>query len=97
MNRKYTREKYLRIIKKLRKKIPGVAVTTDIIVGFPAETEKDFQRTLDIIKKAGFKSAFTFKYSPRANTKAFNIKDDVRAEIKKERLARLNRIFYNSV
>ncbi len=97
MNRKYTREKYLKIIKKLRKKIPGVAVTTDIIVGFPTETEKDFQQTLDIIKKAGFKSAFTFKYSPRENTKAFNMKDDVRAEIKKERLARLNTIFYNSI
>jgi tRNA-2-methylthio-N6-dimethylallyladenosine synthase len=97
MNRKYTREKYLKIIKKLKNRIPGVAVTTDIIVGFPTETEKDFQQTLDIIKKTGIKSAFTFKYSPRANTKAFNIKDDVRAEIKKERLARLNRIFYNSV
>jgi len=97
MNRKYTGEKYLKIIKKLRKKIPDVAVTTDIIVGFPAETEKDFQQTLDIIKKAGFKSAFTFKYSPRENTKAFKMKDDVTAEIKKERLARLNTIFYNSV
>ena len=96
MNRKYTKEKYLKIIKKLRKKIPGVAVTTDIIVGFPTETEKDFQQTLDIIKKAGFKSAFTFKYSPRENTKAFSMKDDVLAEIKKERLAKLNAIFYNS-
>lgn len=97
MNRKYTREKYLKIIKKLKNRIPGVAVTTDIIVGFPTETEKDFQQTLDIVKKAGFKSAFTFKYSPRENTKAFNMKDDVPAEIKKERLARLNTIFYNNV
>ena len=95
MNRKYTGEKYLKIIKKLKNRIPGVVVTTDIIVGFPTETEKDFQQTLDIIKKAGFKSAFTFKYSPRENTKAFNMKDDVLVEIKKERLARLNRIFYN--
>ncbi|HAX61051.1 MAG TPA: tRNA (N6-isopentenyl adenosine(37)-C2)-methylthiotransferase MiaB [Elusimicrobia bacterium] len=97
MNRKYTRGKYLKIIKKLRKKIPGVAITTDIIVGFPTETEKDFRQTLDIIKKVGFKSAFTFKYSPRENTKAFYMKDDIPAEIKKERLARLNAIFYNSI
>jgi len=95
MNRKYTREKYLKTIKNLRRKIPDMSVTTDIIVGFPSETEKDFKQTLDIIKKAGFKSAFTFKYSPRENTKAFNMKDDVRTEIKKERLARLNTIFYN--
>ncbi|PKM92935.1 MAG: tRNA (N6-isopentenyl adenosine(37)-C2)-methylthiotransferase MiaB [Elusimicrobia bacterium HGW-Elusimicrobia-4] len=97
MNRKYTREKYLKIIKKLKNRIPDVAVTTDIIVGFPTETEKDFQQTLDIIKKAGFKSAFTFKYSPRENTTAFNMKDDVPRSVKKERLARLNTIFYNNV
>ncbi|MBI5573541.1 MAG: tRNA (N6-isopentenyl adenosine(37)-C2)-methylthiotransferase MiaB [Elusimicrobia bacterium] len=95
MNRKYTREKYLKIIKKLKNRIPGVAVTTDIIVGFPTETEKDFQQTLDIIKKAGFTKAFNFKYSPRENTEAFNMKDDVPMSVKKERLARLNTIFYN--
>jgi len=96
MNRKYTREKYLKIIKKLKSRIPGITITTDIIVGFTSETEKNFQQTLDIIKKTGIKSAFTFKYSPRENTKAFSMKDDVKSEIKKERLARLNAIFYNS-
>ena len=90
MNRHYTKEKYLTIIGKLKKKIPDVKFTTDIIVGFPDETEKDFNDTLEIVKEVNFASAFTFKYSPRENTKAFFMKDDVPMSIKKERLARLN-------
>ena len=96
MNRKYTREKYFKIIEKLRGKIPGVAFSTDIIVGFPTETEEDFLKTLDTVKKIGFKSAFTFKYSPRENTAAFQMKDDVPLTVKKERLERLNALFYNN-
>ncbi|OGS45922.1 MAG: tRNA (N6-isopentenyl adenosine(37)-C2)-methylthiotransferase MiaB [Elusimicrobia bacterium RIFOXYD2_FULL_34_15] len=90
MNRHYTKEKYLSIIEKLRKKIPDVKFTTDIIVGFPTETDEDFSETLEITKKVGFLSAYTFKYSPREYTKAFSMKDDVPMNIKKERLARLN-------
>lgn len=90
MNRKYTAEKYLEIIQKLRKKITDVTFTTDIIVGFPTETEKDFEQTLKLVKDVGYVSAFTFKYSPRENTKAFFMEDDVPLEIKKKRLAKLN-------
>ena len=70
MNRRYTREKYLSEIKMLRELIPNCAVTTDLIVGFPTETEEDFLQTLSLVKEADFASAFTFVYSPRTGTKA---------------------------
>lgn len=95
MNRKYTRETYLEIIEKLRKKIPGVTFTTDIIVGFPEETDADFKETLKLVKNVGYASAFTFKYSPRENTEAFLMKDNVPLEIKKKRLAILNNFLKN--
>ncbi|MEW6558122.1 MAG: MiaB/RimO family radical SAM methylthiotransferase [Elusimicrobiota bacterium] len=95
MNRGYTADYYLALIQKIRQKIPKVSFTTDIIVGFPTETEADFCQTLKLINEVGFVSAFTFKYSPRENTKAFSISDDVPLEIKKARLQKLNILIQN--
>lgn len=90
MNRKYTREQYLELVKKIRQAIPDVVLTTDIIVGFPGETEEQFEETMSLVKEVEFDSAFTFIYSPREGTPAAAKKDDVSQEIKKERLHRLN-------
>ncbi len=89
MNRRYTREKYLEEIALLRKEIPDCAVTTDIIVGFPTETEEDFQETLSLVKEAGFASAFMFIYSPRTGTRAAVMEGQIAEEISKDRLSRL--------
>ena len=67
MNRGYTRENYLDLVEKVRKAVPGIALTTDIIVGFPGETEEDFEQTLSLVEEVGFDSAFTFIYSPGRN------------------------------
>lgn len=88
MNRGYTRERYLEIVKEVRK-IPDLSLTTDIIVGFPGETEEDFQETLSLIKEASFDHVFTFIFSPRPNTEAATYKDQVPDEVKKERFQRL--------
>ena len=80
MNRHYTIEKYLERANKLKEEIPGIALSTDIIVGFPTETEEDFQKTVEACKKVGFDSAYTFKYSPRPKTVAAKyptIDDDI--------------------
>ncbi|MEZ4357676.1 MAG: tRNA (N6-isopentenyl adenosine(37)-C2)-methylthiotransferase MiaB [Eubacteriales bacterium] len=77
MNRKYTRGDYLRLIEKLRKANPSIALSTDIIVGFPSETEEDFKDTLNLVKEVGFDSAFMFKYSKRTGTKAANMPKQV--------------------
>ncbi len=90
MNRGYTREGYLALIGRIREYIPGVELTTDVIVGFPGETERDFEDTLDLIERAGFASAYTFQYSPRKGTKAAEMPVHISGEIKKERLLRLN-------
>lgn len=92
MGRKYTIEEYLEIVKKLREKIPGVSITTDIIVGFPGETEEDFEKTLDIVNIVKYDLAYTFIFSPREGTPAAKMKDEVSQEEKKERLARLNEL-----
>ncbi|HPQ61347.1 MAG TPA: tRNA (N6-isopentenyl adenosine(37)-C2)-methylthiotransferase MiaB [Bacillota bacterium] len=92
MNRKYTKEQYLELVNKIKTKIPGISLTTDIIVGFPGETEADFQETLDLVKKAGFEGAYTFIYSKRAGTPAASMPDDVLAETKRDRLKRLNEL-----
>ena len=92
MNRKYTRERYLEIVEKLRAAMPDVELTTDIIVGFPGETEEDFLQTLDLVERVGFASAFTFKYSPRKGTRAAAFEDQIEDTRKRERLLRLNEL-----
>ena len=89
MNRRYTKKSYLELFKKL-KEIPNVAITTDIIVGFPGETEEDFKETLDVVKTCKYDSAFTFIFSPREGTPAAKMKDDISLEVKEKRLYKLN-------
>ncbi len=89
MNRKYTGEEYMELVGKLRQAIPDIALTTDIIAGFPGEEEKDFQDTLDLIKRVRFDGAFTFCYSPLKGTQASEYKERVPDEISGERLRRL--------
>jgi tRNA-2-methylthio-N6-dimethylallyladenosine synthase len=92
MNRKYTRETYLELAAKIRKAIPDIALTTDIIVGFPGETEEEFQETLDMLRQVRYDSAYTFMYSPRTGTPAAKKKEQLSQEEKKDRLARLNAV-----
>ena len=92
MNRRYTKEEYLELFNKMKKKIPGVSITTDIIVGFPSETEEDFNETLDIVKKCKFDGAYTFAYSERKGTASSLMKDDVTEEEKDKRLHKLNEL-----
>ena len=89
MNRHYTREDYLLLVDKLKAKIPDIAITTDIIVGFPGETEEDFEDTLDICRKVEYDSAFTFIYSKRTGTPAAAMPDQVPEEVTSERFKRL--------
>ena len=86
MNRKYTKKRYLKLVDDYRKFVPGGAITTDIIVGFPGETERDFKETLTVMRKVRFDNAFTFKYSPRPPAKASGLHDDVPPETKQRRL-----------
>nr|WP_300095137.1 tRNA (N6-isopentenyl adenosine(37)-C2)-methylthiotransferase MiaB [Sedimentibacter sp.] len=94
MNRKYTKEHYLDLVYKLKKEIPDVAITTDIIVGFPGETEEDFLETVDVVKKVQYDSAFTFLYSMREGTKAALMEDQIPDEVKHERFDRLLEVLY---
>lgn len=89
MNRKHTAEEYRSLIRKIRAVRPDIALSTDIIVGFPGETEAEFQQTLDLISEVGFAQAYTFKYSPRPGTPAAKIENQVSEAVKSERLARL--------
>jgi tRNA-2-methylthio-N6-dimethylallyladenosine synthase len=89
MRRTYSRERYLRLVAELRAGIPDLALTTDIIVGFPGETERDFLETLEVVEEVGFDGAFTFVYSPRAGTEAAAMPDQMRDEVKRERIERL--------
>jgi tRNA-2-methylthio-N6-dimethylallyladenosine synthase len=86
MNRDYTVEHYLERIAKIRELIPGISLSTDIIAGFPTETEEEHQMTLDLMKKVKYDGAFMFKYSPRENTKAWNMTDDIDDQVKTRRL-----------
>ena len=90
MNRHYTKDSYLEKLKELREMVPGISVTTDIIVGFPSETENDFLETLDLVEKAQFEGAFTFVFSKREGTPAAKFEDLTPEQEKKERLYRLN-------
>ena len=89
MNRRYTREKYLSEIKMLRDRIPEAEVTTDIIVGFPGETEEDYLQTEELVKEVNFASAFTFVYSKRAGTKAAMMENQIPEDVQKNRIMRL--------
>jgi tRNA-2-methylthio-N6-dimethylallyladenosine synthase len=89
MRRTYGRERYLRLVGDLRAAIPDLALTTDIIVGFPGETERDFEETLEVTEEVGFDGAFTFVYSPRQGTEAASMPDQVPEEAKRERIERL--------
>ncbi len=89
MNRRYTREKYLGEIKMLRERLPEAEVTTDIIVGFPGETEEDYLQTEALVKEADFASAFTFVYSPRQGTRAATMKNQIPKGVQKKRIMRL--------
>ena len=92
MGRKYTISEYLELVKKIREKIKNVSITTDIIVGFPGETEEDFLKTIDVVNEVKYDLAYTFIFSPREGTPAAKMKDEVSMEEKKERLARLNEL-----
>ncbi|WP_258360487.1 tRNA (N6-isopentenyl adenosine(37)-C2)-methylthiotransferase MiaB [Moorella sulfitireducens (nom. illeg.)] len=89
MHRGYTREHYLELVASLRRHIPGISLTTDLIVGFPGETEEDFLETLDLVARVQFDNAFTFMYSPRKGTVAAGLPGQLPREVKKERLKRL--------
>ena len=90
MNRKYTIEEYKKLFDQIKKKIKNVSVTTDIIVGFPNETDEDFQKTLDIVNYCKFDGAYTFIFSPREGTAAARMEDKITMQVKEERLQKLN-------
>lgn len=89
MNRGYTKEQYLALVKKLKDRIPDVAITTDIIVGFPGETDEEFEDTLDVVRQAKYDTAFMFMYSIRTGTKAAEMEGQIEDKVKKERLQKL--------
>lgn len=92
MNRCYTREKYIEEVQQLREKVPEIELTTDIIVGFPGETEADFKETLSLVEQVGYSAAYTFMYSPRKGTVAATMPDQIPDEVKHDRLERLNEV-----
>ena len=89
MNRKYTSEHYLALATKIKEKIPDISLTTDIIIGFPGETEEDFEKTLEMVKKVGYSSIYSFIYSPRRGTPAAGMEDPTSYDEKTDRMARL--------
>lgn len=95
MGRRYTKEEYLELFDKMKKKIPGVAISTDIIVGFPGETESDFKETLEVVKHCKYDGAYTFIFSPRVGTPAASMPDDTPLKEKEDRLHRLNELVNN--
>lgn len=91
MNRRYTKDSYLELANKLKKRVPNLSLSTDIIVGFPGETDEDFEETLEIVKELKYDGAFSFIYSPRENTQAAVFKDQVPEEVARRRLQILNK------
>ena len=89
MNRHYTKEQYLELVEKIRKAVPDIALTTDIIVGFPGETEEDFEETMDVVRRVRYDSAFTFIYSKRTGTPAAKMENQVPEDVVKARFDRL--------
>ena len=92
MNRNYTREKYTELVRRLREKVENVEITTDIIVGFPSETDEDFMETVSLVEEIGYAAAYTFMYSPRPGTRAAVMDEQVSEQVKKERLHKLNSV-----
>ena len=92
MNRRYTAEHYLGLVEKVRAARPDIALSTDIIVGFPGETEEDFQATYDLVEKVGYTQVFTFIYSPREGTPAAKMPNDTPREVIQERFDRLREV-----
>ncbi|MGE5653372.1 MAG: MiaB/RimO family radical SAM methylthiotransferase, partial [Bacillota bacterium] len=92
MNRGYTREYYLELVEKIRRAVPGCSLTTDLIVGFPGETDDDFAETADLVQRVRYDNAFTFIYSPRTGTPAATMADQVPEEVKQERIQCLMKI-----
>ena len=97
MNRKYTKEQFLSLVDKMRERIPDVEFSTDIIVGFPGETEEEFEDTLDVVRKVNFEQIFMFIYSPRIGTVAERREDQVPEKIKHERFSRLQKLYESRV
>ena len=95
LNRKYTIDEYKQLFDKIKSKVENVSITTDIIVGFPNETDEDFQKTLDIVNYCKFDGAYTFIFSPREGTAAARMKDDISLKVKEERLKKLNELVNN--
>ncbi len=92
MNRGYTKEEFITLAKKIKEKIPDIGLTTDIIVGFPGETDEDFQDTMDVVNEVGFENAFMFMYSKRSGTPAATMEEQVDEQVKSERLQQLMRL-----
>ena len=92
MNRGYTKEEYIKLAKKIKEKIPDIGLTTDIIVGFPGETDEDFQDTMDVVNEVGFENAYMFMYSKRTGTPAATMENQVDEKVKNERLQKLIRL-----
>lgn len=97
MNRKYTKEQYLKLVEKMKKEIPNIVFSTDIIVGFPGETEEDFEDTLDVVEKVCFEQVYMFIYSRRVGTPADKMENQVPEEIKHERFDRLKKLVESQI
>ena len=97
MNRKYTKEQYLELAEKIKNKIPNVQFSTDIIVGFPGETEKDFEDTLDVVSKVKFEQIFMFIYSRRVGTVADKMENQIEEKIKHQRFDKLKKLAENII
>ena len=92
MNRPYTAQEYLKLVNKIKKEIPQIKISTDIIVGFPGETKKAFENTVKLCKKIGFNKAYVARYSARPGTAAFKLKDNVSPQEKRRRWSLLNNL-----